>query len=141
MPLFPSHAWMGAFCERLAVQSDVEQVASALDGTYRFVIEPAGPLSASETYDVRIAAGNDLEGPVIRVLESGVERPTLTLTASYERWRQVIEGELDVGMAVMLRRLRVSGDLSRLMRRLDSAQPLVQALREVDTQWLGEDKS
>jgi putative sterol carrier protein len=60
----------------------------------------------------------------------------LTLTADYRRWQQLVRGELDVAMAVMLRRLRVSGDLTSLMGNVSNAQPLVDSLHEVETTWL-----
>ena len=133
MPLFPSHDWMTEFCERIESHSDSGEIAEPLDGVYRFVIEPAGPLEERHTYDVSIRPS----GAGVKVsLVEGDESPRLSMTADYRRWQQLVRGELDIGMAVMLRRLRVSGDLSSLMRNVSSAGPLVDALHEVDTTWL-----
>ena len=137
MPLFPSHEWMADFCDRLADHSEAADVAEALDGVYRFVIDPAGPLTERQTYDVSISP-TDAGAEIGLVDGEGDENPRLTLTADYRRWQQLVRGELDVGMAVMLRRLRVSGDLTRLMGNLSNAAPLVDSLHEVDTTWLEE---
>lgn len=135
MPMFPSDEWMAAFCRELADHPAAADVARVLDGIYRFAVEPAGPLQHPQRYDVAIRDTG--AGPHVAVLPGGHhENPRLSLTADYRRWQQLIRGELDVGMAVMLRRLRVSGDLGRLLGDLSSAQPLVDALRAVDTQWL-----
>lgn len=131
MPTFPSRQWMQEFCERVVEQPDAERVAIALEGTYRFVIEPGGPLAERHAYDVRIAPG-----PEVGLLDEAAESPTLQLSATHERWRQLIEGKLDIAMAVMMRRLKVRGDLSRLTGRLDSARPLADALGQVRTEWL-----
>lgn len=131
MPVFPSREWMHEFCDRLGQHPEAYNVAVALDGTYRFVIQPAGPLPERHAYDVLIAPG-----PELRLLDEPVEDPTLELSADHERWRQLIQGKLDVRMAVMLRRLKVRGDLSRLIGRLDSTGPLVDALGQVRTEWL-----
>jgi hypothetical protein len=64
--------------------------------------------------------------------------PRLTIGARYDRWRQLIEGRLDVGRAVLFRQVRISGQLSALRRDLDDARPLTEALREVETTWLEE---
>lgn len=134
MPVFPSSAWMQELCERLVAHPQADEVAANLDGVYRFVIEPAGPLTERHSYDLALrptgagARADLLEG-------SDHDPPRLTLAADYERWRQLILGELDIGLAVLLRRIRVSGDLAGLTRSLSSAQPLVQALGSVDTQW------
>lgn len=137
MPVFPSGDWMTAFCDALRAHPEAAEVATALDGVYRFVVEPSGPLRQRHAYDVSIRA----DGAVPQVMWAGAGNggasPTLTLTATYERWRQLIGGELDIGLAVMLRRVQVSGDLSRLLSQLSKTEPLRESLVAVDTQWLG----
>jgi hypothetical protein len=135
MPRFPSDAWMDEFCARLASQDGAADVAAALDGVYRFVIDPAGPLEERRVFDVEIRPEGD--GLVARRTDDGDDDPRLTLTADYTRWQQLITGRLDIGMAIMLRRLRVQGDLQRLVRDVSSATPLMDALRDVETQWWG----
>ncbi len=142
MPTFPTRDWMREFCGHLAVHPDAKQVAEALDGDYRFVIDPAGPLEERHSYDVRIAPaeGADAGRPEVRLLDGGdgEVQPTLELIANHDRWRQLIKGELDVGMALMLRRVKVRGDTSRLIGRLGSSKTLMGALGQVQTEWLDE---
>jgi hypothetical protein len=144
MPQFPSSAWIDAFCDRLESHEAAGEVARVLDGVYRFVIEPAGPVSDLHVYDVEIrpdgnggaaATRRNGAGPGAADALDGEHAPRLTLSAKYDRWRQLITGELDVGMALMLRRLKVSGDLGTLIRDAGTARPLVDALRGVDTDW------
>lgn len=133
MPVFPSEEWMAEFCQRLEDHPEAGDVASALDGVYRFVIEPAGPLEDRHSYDVAISPSGG--GADVAVVDDGAD-PRLTLTTDYRRWQQLVRGELDVGMAVMLRRLRVSGDLTKLIGNVSSARPLVDSLSGVETVWL-----
>jgi hypothetical protein len=133
MPVFPSTDWMDAYCEELAAHPDAAATAEALDGVYRFVVEPDGPLPDRQSFDVLIAPVPG--GAQVQRVEDA-EQPRLALSARYGRWRQLIEGELDIGMALVLRRLRVSGDVRTLRTRLGDAGPLTDALRRVDTQWL-----
>lgn len=134
MPVFPSEAWVQEYCQRLQAHPDAGRAAATLDGVYRFVIEPAGPLTERHAYDVGIHPdGNG--GASANLLDEPVERPRLELRAGYPNWRKLIAGELDVRMAMMLRRLKVSGDLSAVTRRLADSRPLTDALSAVDTQW------
>jgi hypothetical protein len=133
MPRFPSAEWMDEFCGHLAAQEEIGEVARALDGVYRFVIEPAGPVPDRHVYDVEIRPDDD-GGATASRLDDAPD-PRLTLTATYDRWRQLITGRLDIGMALMLRRLKVSGDLRALTRDVRSAKPLMDALGSVDTDW------
>lgn len=135
MPQFPSEEWMDAFCREVVAQPGAADLARALDGAYRFVIEPSGPLSETRAYDIEIRPEGD-GGVRARRLETPVAEPRLVLTATYDRWKQLVSGRLDIGMAVMLRRLKVSGDTSRVVREVGSTRPLVHALRQVDSVWL-----
>jgi hypothetical protein len=125
---------MDAFTDEFRAQDGAKEAAKALDGVYRFVIEPSGPLTEQHTYDVEIRSGED-GAPFAEQLEGIEHQPRLTLAATYERWQQLLTGQLDVKMAVLLRRLRVHGDLQRLIREMGSAAPLTDALSAVDTEW------
>ena len=131
MPMFPSAEWMEAFCDALVAQPEIDDVAAALDGTYRFVVEPDGALTETQQYDLAIRP-QPIE---VVLLDEAVDQPTLVLRADYERWRQLIQGELDIGMAYMLRRLKIKGDLKRLIGRVDRTKPLRDALGQVPTEW------
>ena len=135
MPVFPSEEWMAEFCRRLEDHPDAAEIAGALDGVYRFVVDPAGPLEERHVYDVAIRPSGG--GADVAVVDDGAS-PRLTMTTDYRRWQQLVRGELDVGMALMLRRLKVSGDLSRLIGNVASARPLMDSLNAVDTEWLEE---
>ena len=136
MPQFPSREWMDTMCEELRAHPDVGEIAGTLDGVYRFVMTPGGPLEEEHRYDVAIGPGDQGELPIVQVLNSESD-PRVTLTANYLRWKQLITGGLDPMMAVMLRHLRVSGDVSHLRSGgLSSAKPLLDTLKRVDTQWL-----
>ncbi len=135
MPVFPSGEWMGAFCTALASRQGVERVAESLAGTYRFVVQPGGPLSEGHAYDVSIAKGAN-GTPVVGWSSGDSVAPTIELIADYERWRQMISGTLDVPLAVMLGRLRVRGDIGRVTSHAADARPLLDALRAVPTTWL-----
>lgn len=139
MAVFPSTEWFDAFSRELSAHPEAGRVARALDGTYRFVIEPAGPLTERHAYDLVITF-DEADGASVTQLDDPAEDPRLTVTASYERWRQLIRGELNLAMAVMLRRVRVAGDLSRLQRQLSDTQPLVDALQRVETTWPAPDQ-
>jgi hypothetical protein len=134
MPVFPSAEWMRAFCANLQRHPNIGQVAAALDGVYRFVVEPSGPVTSRHVYHVRIARGSAGD-TVTHEPEFDGAAVTLTLAADYRRWQQLLRGELDLTSAVLLRRLRLSGDVGRLRSRLASAEPLREALMSVDTQW------
>jgi hypothetical protein len=133
VPQFPSPEWMDAFSEELVAQPGSAEVAEVLDGVYRFVVEPAGPLRERHAYDVLITPADG--SAHAERLDEPAASPRLTLTADHDRWKQLITGRLDVKMALLMRRLRIKGDVAPLVSGLSSAAPLMRALGAVDTQW------
>ncbi len=136
MPLFPSREWMEDFAERLATHPGAAPTATALDGVYRFVIVPAAGLGEQHRYDVEIRPADGDGRPRVTPLDAPVDAPRLTITAGYDRWQQLLRGELDIAMAVLLRRIKVSGDLGALTSNVSSTRPLLDALSAVDSTFL-----
>lgn len=134
MPTFPSVEWMDQFCAELAHHSRVGEVAPKLQGIYRFEVDPAGPLRDRHRYDVRIAS--DAGVVDVRRVE-GEGEPRVSMRADYERWRQLLEGRLEIRSAVLFGHLRISGDLATLMRSAADLAVVTEALTSVETQWLG----
>lgn len=134
MPDFPSGEWMEAFCDEFRSQPGAERVAESLAGTYRFVVQPAGPLDQQHVYDMKIARGAN-GAPDVSWSDGDSTAPTLELIADYDRWRQMISGTLDIPLAMMMGRLRVRGDVGRFMSHVSDARPLLDAIRAVDTTW------
>ncbi len=131
MPVFPSDEWIAAYCAELERDPRSGAMARALHGVYRFVVEPSGPVTDRAVYDVEIAPNGT--GASVKPLAGPVETPRLTIAASYPRWVQLLHGELDIPLAVMLRRIKVSGDVRAVTSNLDDAKPLLDALSAVES--------
>lgn len=134
MPAFPSREWMIELCEHVVAHPEAGALAHGLDGVYAFVVDPAGPLHTRQRYDLAIRP-EPVDGARAELLDEPVPHPRLTFTARFDRWWQLINGDLDPRLAIMLRRLRVSGDVWRLGKQLSTVTPLLEALARVDTQW------
>lgn len=129
--MFPSSEWIDEFCTRLEADPRSGTMARSLEGVYRFEVEPGGPLADAQRYDVSIAPDGD--GAKVTPLPFGAQTPRLTIAAAYPRWVQLLRGELDIAIAMMLRRIRVSGDVRSVTSNLNDARPLLDALSAVDS--------
>ena len=68
------------------------------------------------------------------MLDGKDERATeFAISAPYSTWRQVIEGKLDPIQGMMTRRLRLVGDLMRIMRYPKAAKDIVDCCALVPT--------
>lgn len=133
MPVFPSSEWMDAFCAELAAHPRAADAATRLRGVYRFIVDPSGPLTDRHTYEIELAvAGTGVRADRVE----GAPSPRVVVQADYGRWRQLLEGRLRLGPAVLFGHLRISGDMAALMGSSGDVDVLLEALREVETVWL-----
>lgn len=134
MPVFPSTEWMDAFCAQLVAHPRAADAATRLHGVYRFVIDPSGPLVARHTYEIRLAIVDS--GVRAGRPHDSIDSPRVVVRTDYNRWRQLLEGRLSVGPALLFGHLRVSGDMAALVGSRGDLDVLMESLREVDTTWL-----
>jgi hypothetical protein len=133
VPVFPSTEWMDAFCAELVAHPRGADMATRLHGVYRFVVDPGGPLTDRHTYEILLAV-SDHGLRADRV--AGTASPRVIVRTDYGRWRQLLEGRLSLGPAMLFGHLRVSGDMAVLLGSRGDVDVLLEALREVDTVWL-----
>lgn len=133
MPTFPSSEWIDAFCDELARHPRAPDAARQLNGVYRFVIDPAGPLVDRHEYQIELSAV-DGGARVSRVDDT--RSPRVAVRTDYARWQQLLRGQLDLGPAVLFGRVRISGDLGTLLESRDEVGVIVDALQGVDTVWI-----
>jgi len=133
VPVFPSTEWMDAFCAELVAHPRAADAATRLRGVYRFVVEPGGPLVDRHTYEISLVP----TGPGVRAHRvDGSAAPRVVVVTDYGRWRQLLEGRLNLGTAMLFGQLRISGDMAALMGSRGEVDVLIDALRKVDTVWL-----
>lgn len=60
------------------------------------------------------------------------------LTASYDRWKQVMTGQLDPVKGMMQGKIKLKGDLPTMVRNVKAATRLAELVGQVDTVFLGD---
>jgi putative sterol carrier protein len=61
------------------------------------------------------------------------EAAAYVISAPYSRWKEVVQGDLDPTRAMMQGKLKVKGDLVKIVRYARAANELVQLTEQVDT--------
>ena len=126
--------WLEAFGDAINNNQAYKDAASWWEGDMMCVIEPSGPLD----HEVRFYLGlyhGDCTG--VKLLEPGEQAsPEFTLAGPYDNWVKVAKKQLDTIQAVMSGKLRLEGNLAKLMRATRAAQEIVNSLQKVDTEFL-----
>jgi putative sterol carrier protein len=68
----------------------------------------------------------------------GERRTDFVLTGSYGVWVRILTGDLDPNKALMMRKLKVKGNLLQLLRTADATIRWLQVLQTISTEFEGE---
>ena len=133
MPTFPTDEWFRAFVDLINGSDEYRAAASDWEGDIAFQIlaEPDRGFPETVWGYLDLWHGKCRRGGV--VAEAEAASAAYTLTAPYTRWKDVVLGDLDPIKGMMQGKLRVRGDLPRIVREVRSASELVRLTGEVDT--------
>ena len=132
---FPSNEWIGELSRLLNESESYEQSAKDWEGDFIFVIG-ADDVQQEEAY--LFLGLNHGKSTGAALLSSLDERPAeYKITAPYGVWRQVIDGELDPIQGMMMRKLKLEGNLMKIMRYPKAAKEIVTCCASVPTEWPG----
>lgn len=130
---FGTDAWIKELSRQLNNSQSYERAAKDWEGDFLFVVEP------DESFDDTVYLYLGLyhgKSPDAAVVESEGERETeFVIRAPFSIWRQVVEGKLDPIQGMMTKRLKLSGNMMKVMRYPKAAQEIVACCSEVPTDW------
>ncbi|MBU0494921.1 MAG: SCP2 sterol-binding domain-containing protein [Chloroflexi bacterium] len=128
---FPSDEWIKALCAELNASASYREAAKTWEGDFIFVVEPAGNLKETVYLYMDLWHG-ECRGAY--QLASVDERDAaFRMSAPANTWREVIEARLDPLKGLMVRKLKLKGNMSMIMRSVKAAQELVKCCTQVDT--------
>jgi len=132
---FPSDEWIAELSRLLNESPSYESSAKDWEGDFIFVVEPDGAFEKTSYLFLGLRHGKSTGAAL---LSSPDERPAeYKINAPYGVWRKVIDGELDPIQAMMMRKLKLDGNLMKIMRYPKAAKEIVSCCADVPTEWPG----
>jgi len=130
---FPSDEWINELSRLLNESESYEQSAKDWEGDFVFVIHPDDAQPETAYLFLGLKHGKSTGAAL---LQSGDERPAeYTISAPYGTWRKVIDGDLDPIQGMMMRKLKLQGNLMKIMRYPKAAKEIVTCCASVPTEW------
>jgi len=130
---FPSDEWIKELSRQLNESEPYEKSAKDWEGDFVFVVEP------DEAYDDTAYLFLGLyhgKSPDAAMIASQDEREVeFVLRAPFSNWRKVIEGKLDAIQGMMTKKLKVQGNMMKIMRYPKAAKEIVSCCALVPTDW------
>jgi putative sterol carrier protein len=128
---FPSDEWIKELSVKLNASESYERSAKDWEGDFVFIVEP------DEAYDETAYLFLGLfhgKSPSAAALTGEGEKETeFAIRAPFSTWRQVIEGKLDPIQGMMTRKLKLQGNMMKIMRYPKAAKEIVDCCALVST--------
>jgi putative sterol carrier protein len=134
MPLvFPSDPWIKALSQQLNNSTSYAQSASDWEGDFVFVVEADATYRDTAYLFLSLYHG---KSPDAALMATKDERETeFAISAPYGTWCQVIQGKLDPIQGMMMGKLKLSGNLKKILRYPRAAQEIISCCALVPTDW------
>jgi putative sterol carrier protein len=130
---FPSDEWIKELSRQLNASESYERSAKDWEGDFIFVIEPDEVFGDTVYLFLGLIHGKSSGAAMI---PSEDEREAeFVLRAPFGNWRKVIEGELEPIQGMMTRKLRLEGNLMKVMRYPKAAMEIIACCTLIDTEF------
>ena len=130
---FPSDEWIKELSRQLNASESYERSAKDWEGDFVFVVEPDEDYRDTAYLFLGLYHGKSPSAEMC-ASEDGCEAE-FTVRAPFGTWRQVIEGKLEPIQGMMMRRLKLQGNMSKIMRYPRAAKEIVSCCARIPTDW------
>ncbi|HHN93922.1 MAG TPA: sterol carrier protein [Anaerolineae bacterium] len=130
---FPSDEWIKELSRQLNASEAYEKAARDWEGDFIFVVEPDDAYPKTTYLYLGLYHGKSPDAAEVSSID---ERKTeFVLRAPFTAWRRVIEGKLDPIQGMMTRKLKVQGNMMKIMRYPKAAKEIVSCCALVPTEF------
>jgi len=130
---FPSDEWIKELSAQLNASESYEKSARDWEGDFVFIVEPDQAYDDVAYLFLALYHGKSPDAALV----SGEDdrEVQFVLRGTFSTWRQIIEGKQDPIQAMMMKRLKVRGDMMKIMRYPKAAQEIVSCCALVPTEF------
>lgn len=128
---FPSAEWVAAFKDAVNASEAYKVSAAKWEGDFHFVVEPKGSLKEPVKFYLDLWHGACREAHL--VLEAGEKEPEFIIQGTIDTYRQIFNKKLDPIRALVSGKLKLKGNLGKIMRSVKATLDLVNAASDVPT--------
>lgn len=128
-----SEEYLSTFKSVLNSDTEYGKLAEKVDDSYTLVLQAEPESGIEETIIVGFAIK---EGKMIDIWR-GERETSYILSAPYRAWVDILLGKIGANRAFITRRLKISGNMPRLLKTAKATDRLVEVLRGVPTEFHG----
>jgi putative sterol carrier protein len=130
---FATQAWIKRLHEEVNKSEAYRRAAKTWEGDFYFVVEPEGTLSKQVYMYMDLWHGESRGAFVTQ--DPAVKTPEFIISASVSMWKDVIELRLDPMKGLLTKRLKLKGNMAKIMQAVKAANELVLCTTRVPTKF------
>jgi putative sterol carrier protein len=130
---FISDAWIKALQKEVNASEAYRQAARNWEGDFYFYVTPGGPIKEQSAFYMDLWHGKCRDA--FLVTDESTKDPVFKMSASLDVWKKVIAKELDVIQGLLIRQIKLKGNMAMIMRNVKAAQELVECCTRVETEF------
>jgi len=135
--LFPSAEWVDAFKDAINANESYRKSAAKWEGDFYFIISPKGPIKEPFVMYLDLWHGECREAHVVTDMDE--LKPEFVIEGTLAVYKQIFDKKLDPIRALVSRKLKLRGNLAKIMRAVKATLDLVNSAASVDTVYPDED--
>jgi len=131
---FGTEAWLSRFAEELNTSEGYAEAAKNWEGDLYFVIEAEGSTLSHNVY-MYLDLWHGKCRQIAMPQTPDEFEPEFTFTGSVKTFKQIIDEGLDPIKAIITRKLKLQGNLAKIMRNVRAANQLVRCSTHIPTRF------
>lgn len=131
--LFPSAEWVDAFREALNSSEPYKVSAAKWEGDFYFIVSPKGAIKEPVKFYLDLWHGECRDAYIVEGEDD--KKPEFIIEGTLDVYRQIFNHKLDPIRALVSRKLKLKGNLGKIMRSVKATLDLVNAAASVDTRY------
>jgi putative sterol carrier protein len=130
---FISDEWIKALQKEVNASEAYRQAARNWEGDFYFYVTPGGSIKEQSAFYMDLWHGECRDA--FLVTDESTKDPVFKMSASLDVWKKVIAKELDVIQGLLIRQIKLKGNMAMIMRNVKAAQELVECCTRVETEF------
>jgi putative sterol carrier protein len=130
---FGSQAWLDAFVSAINGSKKYEEAARDWEGDFYFILEPGGPVSEARYMYLDLRHGKCRKAEIVEVKDKDKYKPEFTISGTLSTWKSIREKKLNSTQALLTRQLKLTGNMTKVMRATGATRELGNATQTVPT--------
>mgnify|MGYP001036731537 CR=1 FL=1 len=131
---FPSEEWVRVFKDELNKNEIYAEAAERWEGDFLFIITPDEELEKEMVFYVDLWHGKCRDAYIVP--DRDAKKTGFIYEGPYSNWKKLINGEIDPIKGILMRKFKLKGSMSTIMRYTKAASELVKTASKVPTEFI-----